>query len=60
MKNILINILVAALMVGVTAVASTAPQSSLAFTHVNVIDATGAPARPDMTVIVVGQRNVSD
>ena len=32
---------------------SSAPQSdSLAFTHVTVIDATGAPAQPDMTVVV--------
>jgi len=28
----------------------------LAFTHVNVIDATGAPAQPDMTVVVSGDR----
>src|SRR5215210_2562274 len=28
----------------------------LVLTHVTVIDATGAPARPDMTVIIVGDR----
>lgn len=28
----------------------------LAFTHVTVIDATGAPARPDMTVVISGGR----
>ena len=28
----------------------------LAFTHVTVIDATGAPAQPDMTVMVSGDR----
>ena len=30
--------------------------STLAFTHVTVIDCTGAPSRPDMTVIVNGDR----
>src|SRR6185436_6684509 len=28
----------------------------LAFTHVTVIDATGSPAQPDMTVVVTGDR----
>ena len=28
------------------------PTAALAFTHVNVIDATGGPLQPDMTVIV--------
>ncbi len=33
------------------------PQSiPLVFTHVTVIDATGAPAKPDMTLVVVGDR----
>ena len=36
------------------------PQSSqpkpLVFTHVTVIDATGTPARPDMTVLITGDR----
>ena len=31
---------------------------SLALTHVTVIDATGAPAKPDMTVVVSGDRIV--
>lgn len=31
-------------------------QPPLAFTHVTVIDATGAPAQPDMTVVVSGTR----
>jgi hypothetical protein len=34
----------------------TSNQTSLAFTHVSVIDATGTPAQPDMTVIVTGNR----
>jgi hypothetical protein len=33
-----------------------ANQRPLAFTHVTVIDATGAPAKPDMTVVVSGNR----
>jgi imidazolonepropionase-like amidohydrolase len=32
------------------------PAKSLAITGVTVIDATGAPARPDMTVVVTGER----
>jgi len=31
-------------------------QKALVFTHVTVIDATGAPAKPDMTVVVRGDR----
>ncbi len=31
-------------------------QSYLAFAHVSIIDATGAPAMPDMTVVIVGDR----
>src|SRR5215468_3874435 len=41
------------------AVSSTVASSSktaVAFTHVNVIDATGTPAQPDMAVIIEGQR----
>jgi imidazolonepropionase-like amidohydrolase len=36
--------------------ASTAKSQSLVFTQVIVIDMTGAPPKPDMTVIVVGNR----
>src|SRR6516164_9279660 len=37
--------------------AQSAPdQRPLAFTHVTVIDATGSPAQPDMTVLVSGNR----
>ena len=33
------------------------PQSKpVVFTHVTVIDATGAPAKPDMTLVIVGDR----
>ena len=37
---------------------SSAADPVLAFRHVNVIDATGSPVRPDMTVVVEGQRIV--
>jgi hypothetical protein len=30
--------------------------SSLAFTHVTLIDMTGAPPKPDMTVVLTGNR----
>src|SRR5438445_2956071 len=33
-----------------------AADSTLVFSHVNVIDMTGAPVQPDMTVIITGQR----
>lgn len=33
-----------------------AESRALAFTHVTVIDATGAAARPDMTVVIAGER----
>ena len=32
------------------------PATTLAITHVTVIDTTGGPARPDMTVVVEGDR----
>ncbi|MGH6884760.1 MAG: amidohydrolase family protein, partial [Geminicoccales bacterium] len=35
---------------------SETPPASLAFTHVTVIDATGAAAQPDMTVVIAGDR----
>ena len=36
-----------------------ANQRPLAFTHVTVIDATGAPAKPDSTVVILGKRITS-
>jgi cytosine/adenosine deaminase-related metal-dependent hydrolase len=32
------------------------PPQPLVFTHVTIIDATGAPAQPDMTVVIRGDR----
>ena len=42
--------------VGIAQEQPLANQRPLAFTHVTVIDATGAPAKPDMTVVVSGNR----
>lgn len=39
-----------------TTIAAPAAESPLVFTHVNVIDATGAPVKQDMTVVVAGQQ----
>jgi imidazolonepropionase-like amidohydrolase len=41
---------------GVRADATASPPPPLAVAHVTVIDTTGGPARPDMTVIVEGER----
>ena len=38
---------------------SGAPQNLVAIRHVTVIDATGSPARPDMTVTIIGDRIAS-
>jgi imidazolonepropionase-like amidohydrolase len=46
----------AALAAALPAGAEEAPASALAITGVTVIDATGAPARPRMTVVVTGDR----
>jgi imidazolonepropionase-like amidohydrolase len=59
MKKAAVDILLIAAVVVAALAASAAPDRSLAFTHVNLIDATGTPAQPDMTVIVAGQRIVS-
>ena len=57
MKKILAPLLFWAVPVSVLAQPMQNPQPiSVAFTHVTVIDATGAPARPDMTVVIAGDR----
>src|SRR5579872_666760 len=40
----------------VTCSCSSAPPPSLAITHVTLIDATGAAAKPDMTVFIAGEQ----
>jgi imidazolonepropionase-like amidohydrolase len=59
MKNAVIRMLLAAAAAGAALIASGAPERSLAFTHVILIDATGTPAQADMTVIIAGQRIAS-
>jgi ankyrin repeat protein len=57
MKKVLLFLLVWLLPVGLFAqLAGNNQQKALVFTHVTVIDATGAPAKPDMTVVVRGGR----
>ena len=56
MRKFALSILLAALTAATIFIAGAAPERSLAFTHVNLIDATGTPVQPDMTVIIVGQR----
>ncbi len=59
MKKFAISILLAASAAATIFIAGAAPERSLAFTHVNLIDATGTPVQPDMTVIILGQRIAS-
>ena len=57
MKNALLFLLVCLLPVGLFAQqGDNNQQKALVFTHVTVIDATGAPAKPDMTVVIKGGR----
>jgi hypothetical protein len=57
MKKIILLLLL--LMLTKPTLGQTKPQPEtkpLAFTHVTVIDATGAPAKSDMTVVIIGDR----
>jgi len=56
MKKVLLFLLVWLLPVGLFAQQGNDKQKALVFTHVTVIDATGAPAKADMTVVVRGDR----
>src|SRR4051794_14419423 len=56
MRHLTACLTVAVLAGALPARAEDAPARALAFTGVTVIDATGAPARPDMTVVVTGDR----
>ncbi|MHC4538179.1 MAG: ankyrin repeat domain-containing protein [Planctomycetota bacterium] len=57
MKNTLLSLLVCLLPVGLSAQqADNNQEEPLAFTHATVIDATGSPAKPDMTIVVTGDR----
>ena len=55
MRNMLVVLLVAVLTAAAVFAQPGASDSALVFSHVNVIDATGAPMQSDMTVIVERQ-----
>jgi imidazolonepropionase-like amidohydrolase len=58
MKKLFLLLLLLALPARPSPQPAQAPQSPqpLVFTHVTIIDATGAPAQPDMTVVIRGDR----
>jgi imidazolonepropionase-like amidohydrolase len=56
MKKVLLFLLVWLLPVELFAQQGDNKQKALVFTHATVIDATGAPAKPDMTVVIKGGR----
>src|SRR5579864_6679365 len=58
-KNVALLFLVFLLPSGVSPQTPSAAQKVLALTHVTVIDTTGGPAQPDMTVVIRGDRIVS-
>ena len=58
MRNIGLFLAVAIVAAVAELVAAVPPEQTLAFVHVTVIDATGSPAQPDMTVIVEDRRIV--
>ena len=58
MRNIGLFLAVAIVAAVAVLVAAVPPEQTLAFVHVTVIDATGSPAQPDMTVIVEDRRIV--
>jgi imidazolonepropionase-like amidohydrolase len=51
-------LLFAVAIVAATLIAAVPPDETLAFVHATVIDATGTPAQPDVTVIIEAQRIV--
>lgn len=51
-------LLFAVAIVAATLIAAVPPDETLAFVHATVIDATGTPPQPDMTVIIEAQRMV--
>ena len=60
MKKYLALFLILILPARLTAQRSDKPRpTSLAFTHVTVIDMTGSPPKPDMTVVLSGNRITS-
>jgi imidazolonepropionase-like amidohydrolase len=58
MKARNVGLFLAVAIFAVISVAAVPPDETLAFVHATVIDATGTPAQPDMTVIVADRRIV--
>lgn len=56
MKTVAALLLLVALSTPLFQQTLTPPSDSLAFTHATVIDMTGAPAKPNMTVVITGDR----
>src|SRR3984893_8824002 len=59
MQRAFVSVFLVILSLATIVASSSASDPILAFRHVNVIDATGSPVRPDMTVVVEGQRIVN-
>jgi imidazolonepropionase-like amidohydrolase len=59
MQRVFASVLLVILSIATIVAPSSAADPILAFRHVNVIDATGSPVRPDMTVVVEGRRIVN-
>ena len=56
MKKAAIRLLFAVVAAATILIVRAASERTLVFTHVNLIDATGAPLLPDMTMVVVLKR----
>ena len=56
MKKVFMSALLALVTMSLANAQQSAQPKAIALTHVTVIDATGAPAKPDMTVVITGDR----
>jgi imidazolonepropionase-like amidohydrolase len=57
-RNVVLLLAVSIFAMAAMMVAAVPSEETLAFVHVTMIDATGSPAQPDMTIIVEGRRIV--
>src|SRR5262245_40821443 len=56
MKKVFMSALMALVTMPFANAQQSAQPKAIVLTHVTVIDATGAPAKPDMTVVITGDR----
>lgn len=56
MQKATLVLMLMALTAATTVISVAGPERPLVFTHVNVIDATGTPMQPDMTVVIQGEQ----